>query len=164
MRNFVSQFRERETRLDAIVNNAGVMNHPRKYSADGVEIHLATNFLGHFLLTDLLLDMLRDRGTRGGAPGRILYLMNLDYRKADAADLFGDLNSQEKWDASAAFRKSQMANALAVRHLSRAVLDPAEATVNAVYPGVVATDIKRHMGVDKSIVGVFFSSPLPARS
>ena len=160
VRKFVSEFREKETRLDGLVNNAGIMNHPRKYSPDGVELHLATNFLGHFLLTDLLLGMLRDRSSRGGAPARLIYLMNPDYRKSNASELFVDLNSTEKWDASEAFRKSQLANMLLVQHLARAVLDPADATANAVYPGVVATDIKRHMGVDKSIVGTFISSPL----
>ncbi len=52
--SFVSEFRSRETRLDGLVNNAGVMNSPRKFSAEGVEIHLAVNHLGHFLVRSIL--------------------------------------------------------------------------------------------------------------
>jgi retinol dehydrogenase-13 len=51
VRNFVGEFRSKESRLDGLVNNAGVMNSPRQFSADGVEIHLAVNHLGHFLVS-----------------------------------------------------------------------------------------------------------------
>lgn len=59
VRAFASHLSEREGRLDALVNSAGVMHHPRQYTEDGVEWHLAVNFLGHFLLTDLLTPLLK---------------------------------------------------------------------------------------------------------
>ncbi len=152
VREFTRQFCDNETRLDGLINNAGVMNHPRQLSEDGIEIHLAVNFLGHFLLTDLLVPLLRK-----SAPSRVVYLMNLDYRKGDVD--FEDLNSQKSWTSSSAFYRSQLANMLVVRELG-GTLSRQGVSVNAAYPGVVNTSIKRYMGVDKSILGTFVSNPL----
>ena len=77
IRNFVEEFKKKEKRIDGLINNAGIYQAPRSISEDGVEIHFAVNHLGHFLLTNLLMDMIKDSG-----PGnRVVFLMNLDYRK-----------------------------------------------------------------------------------
>ena len=88
---------------------------------------------------------------------RVLYLMNLDYRKGSID--FTDLNSDNKYNPTSAFTQSQLANMLTVLTLSK---DWAEKniSVNAVYPGVCATNIKRHMGVDKSISGNLVANPI----
>ena len=97
-----------------MINNAGIYHAPRSVSADGVEIHFAVNHLGHFLLTSLLTDMIKDSG-----PGsRIVFLMNLDYRKGKV--VIDDLNFQNRvYDKSEAFYQSQLANMLLVRELAR---------------------------------------------
>ena len=85
-------------------------------------------------------------------------MMNLDYRSGKID--FGDLNCERHYDKSAAFARSQLANMLAVRGLSKELTGEG-ILVNAAYPGVVSgTGIKRHMGVDKSIMGSFISNPL----
>jgi len=152
VRSFVSEFRAKEDRLDGLVNNAGVMNSPRAFSKDGVEIHFAVNHLGHFLLTSLLTDVLKS-----SAPSRVVYLMNLDYRSGEIR--FDDINGTEKYNQSDAFYQSQLANMMAVKSFSELLKD-SKVTVNAAYPGVSSTNIKRHMGVDKSITGYFISRPL----
>jgi len=152
VRKFVEQFGQKEDKLDVLVCNAGVMAHPRAFSVDGVETHLAVNFLGHFLLADLLTPALA-----AAAPSRIVYAMNLDYRSAEMD--FDDLNMTIKWDKTKAFERSQLANMLTVLGLSER-LRSRGVTVNAAYPGVVATDIKRHMGVDKSVTAFFIANPL----
>ncbi|TRY63742.1 hypothetical protein TCAL_00843 [Tigriopus californicus] len=91
------------------------------------------------------------------APSRIIFLINLDYRKAQL-DL-KHLHQVEKYNAAQAFEQSQLANMLLVHHLAQELRESG-VTVNAAYPGVVRTQIKRHMGVDKSILGNFLSNPL----
>ena len=151
---FVNSFKEQETRIDALINNAGVMNAPRSFSADGVEIHLAVNHLGHFLLTSLLTDLIKASGTGS----RIVFLVNLDYRKGKI--VLEDLNFKERvYNKSEAFYQSQLANMLLVKELSKRLIDNG-IIVNAAYPGIVNTSIKRHMGVDKSITGNIIAKPL----
>lgn len=153
IREFVSEFKKVQNRVDGLVNNAGIMKAPRAYSPDGVEIHWATNHLGHFLLTYLLLDLLKS-----SAPSRIVFLMNVDFRKA-SLDLT-DLNMEKHYNKSQAFSQSQLANMLLVQELAER-LAPHGVTCNAVYPGIVSgTDIKRYMGVDKSMSGRLVSKPL----
>jgi dehydrogenase/reductase SDR family member 12 len=67
VRQFAARFREEAPRLDVLVNNAGVMTDERAVSADGIELTFATNVVGPFLLTDLLIPLLRE-----SAPARIV--------------------------------------------------------------------------------------------
>ncbi len=84
--------------------------------------------------------------------------MNLDYRSGHLD--MEDLNSERRFDKSAAFARSQLANMLLVRALADE-LRPDGVAVNAAYPGVVGgTGIKRHMGVDRSITGAILSRPM----
>ena len=114
IREFVDAFKTKESKVDALINNAGIYHAPRSVSADGVEIHFAVNHLGHFLLTSLLTDMIKYSG-----PGsRIVFLMNLDYRKGKV--VIDDLNFQNRvYDKLEAFYQSQLANMLLVRELAR---------------------------------------------
>jgi len=155
IREFVDAFKASEKKVDGLINNAGVYNAPRSFSADGVEIHLAVNHLGHFLLSYLLLDLIK-----ASASGRIVYLMNLDYRKGKV-DL-GDPNfSQRPFNKFEAITQSQLANMLMIQKLVQDTLkDNPQVKVNAAYPGICKTSIKRHMGVDKSISGNIISKPL----
>jgi len=142
---------EKEDRIDGLINNAGIMFAPRSYSRDGIEIHWAVNHLGHFLLTRLLTPQL--------VGGRVLFMVNLDYRKATEGIKFADINMQDNYDKYYAFYQSQLANVLAVNALSKELRGEV-ISVNAVYPGIVhSTMIKRHMGVDKSKVVKYGALP-----
>ena len=114
IRNFVEEFKKKEKRIDGLINNAGIYHAPRSISEDGIEIHFAVNHLGHFLLTNLLMDMIKDSG-----PGnRVVFLMNLDYRKGQV--VLDDLNfNQRVFSKTDAFNQSQLANMLLVRELSK---------------------------------------------
>ncbi len=67
VRQFAKRFRDQASRLDVLVNNAGVMTEAREVSADGIELTFATNVVGPFLLTNLLIPLLRE-----SAPARII--------------------------------------------------------------------------------------------
>jgi len=152
IRKFVDSFQAQEEKCDVLINNAGVMNCRKMFTSDGIETQLGVNHMGPFLLSHLLKPSLLKAGK-----SRIVYLMNLDYRKGSIN--FADLNSSNDYNKSTAFNQSQLANMLAVQHLS-SLWQKEGITVNAVYPGVCSTDIKRHMGVDKSISGYTIANPL----
>lgn len=152
IRDFVSQFSSGESQCDVLINNAAVMKCRKSVTSEGIEQQLGVNFMGHLLLSHLLKPALRSSSN-----ARIIYLMNLDYRKGDIK--LEDLNSDNSYDAGEAFNQSQLANMLLVHHLAQLWRDD-NIAVNAVYPGVCSTNIKRHMGVDKSISGNIIANPL----
>ena len=143
IRECAKTIQAKEDRIDGLINNAGVMFAPRSFTVDGIETHWSVNHLGHYLLTRLLSDQLENGG-------RVLYMVNMDYRKATDGIKFADINMNEKYDKSYAFYQSQLANVLIMRKLAKE-LESKFITVNAVYPGIVkGTQIKRHMSIDKS--------------
>ena len=113
IREFAHAFKQKESRIDGLINNAGIYHAPRSVSSDGVEIHFAVNHLGHFLLTSLLTDLLKRTPS-----SRIVFLANLDYRKGNV--VLEDLNFKERvYNKSEAFYQSQLANILLVKELSK---------------------------------------------
>ena len=97
-----------------LINNAGVMLLPEKtHTADGYEMTIGVNHLGHFLLTNLLLDKLR-----ASKPSRIVNVSSLAHEKGKM-DLT-DLNYATKdWDSMGAYRQSKLANVLFSRQLEK---------------------------------------------
>jgi retinol dehydrogenase-14 len=83
--------------------------------------------------------------------------VNLDYRKGKIE--FPDLNGEQNYDASQAFNRSQLANMLVLREMAESWKKD-NILMYGVYPGVCSTNIKRHMGVDKSITGNIIANPL----
>ncbi|XP_053684450.1 retinol dehydrogenase 13-like [Sabethes cyaneus] len=142
VRKFVEQFKQEQTKLDILINNAGVMRCPRSVTAEGIELQLGVNHMGHFLLTNLLLDMLKM-----SAPSRIVVVSSLAHTRGKIN--VQDLNSEKSYDRAAAYEQSKLANVLFTRELAKR-LQGTGVTVNAVHPGVVDTEIMRHMGIFNS--------------
>ncbi len=123
--------------VDVLVNNAGVLAVPYALSVDGFETHLATNHLGHFALTNLMLPQLSDR---------VVAISSDAHRRADL-DL-SDLNWQRRsYRAFGAYASSKLANLLFVAELQRR-LTQMGSTVRAVasHPGSTATGITGNTG------------------
>jgi NAD(P)-dependent dehydrogenase (short-subunit alcohol dehydrogenase family) len=133
---FVKTFRAAFERLDLLVNNAGVWTTSRSITANGFETTFGVNHLGTHLLTRELLPMLE-----ASAPSRIVVLSSaLHYR---GVMLWDDLqHASKKFNGPAAYNQSKLANVLFTCALARRLKNKG-VTVNAVHPGVVATELAR---------------------
>ena len=130
------EIRARFPSVDLLINNAGVMEVPYQRTEDGFELTLATNHLGPFALTGLLLDRLAD-----GA--RIVTVSSIGH--LDGVVDFDDLQSERSYDPEQAYGQSKLANLLFTYELDRR-LRAAGSTVAALacHPGVVYTDLFNH--------------------
>jgi len=124
--------------LNLLINNAGIMACPLARTDNGWEIQFATNHLGHFLLTMSLLGALKD-----GAPSRIVNLSSGAHRFGGVD--FDDIHfNQREYNKFAAYGQSKTSNVLFAVELGRR-LEGTGVTINAVHPGVIMTDLGRHL-------------------
>ncbi|MEO8610874.1 MAG: SDR family oxidoreductase [Chloroflexota bacterium] len=131
VREAVERFKEHHKQLDVLVNNAAVYKNTRVLTADGFETMFATNHLGHFLLTNLLLDSLK------AAPSaRVITVSAPTTTHLN----FDDLNGEKKFSALNAFGASKMCNLLFAFDLARR-LAGTKITSNAVHPGLVKSNL-----------------------
>ena len=138
VRQFADGILRNEPRLDILINNAGVMACPYQMTEDGLEMQFGVNHIGHFLLTLLLLDLMKQSG-----PSRIINVSSLAHRFGTGVINFDDINAEKDYDPFAAYQQSKLANILFTRELS-VHLEDTNVTVNALHPGLVNTDIQRH--------------------
>lgn len=157
VRAFAAEFLKEEQRLDVLVNNAGMVFPKYKQTKDGFEMQMGVNHLGHFLLTNLLLDLLKK-----STPSRIINISSLAHKfgKIDKKDL---MNLKKPYKAFGVYSNTKLANVLFTKELSRHLLDTG-VTVNAVHPGVVRTEIWKTPKTLKGkiwnqIMVAFFKSP-----
>jgi NAD(P)-dependent dehydrogenase (short-subunit alcohol dehydrogenase family) len=121
-------------RLDLLVNNAGSVKKARETTTDGLEWTFAANYLGHFLLTNLLLDLLRR-----SAPARIVNVSSAAHRQGSID--FDNLQFEHGgYTIMSAYGRSKLAQILFTRELDHR-LHGNGVTVNALHPGTVATGI-----------------------
>ncbi|KAK6323789.1 hypothetical protein J4Q44_G00061280 [Coregonus suidteri] len=113
VRQFAREFIATETRLDILINNAGIMLCPKSLTVDGFESQFAVNHLGHFLLTNLLLDMLK-----ASTPSRVINVSSIAHQGGKIH--FEDLNFDKKgYNSVIAYKQSKLANLLFSRELAR---------------------------------------------
>ena len=134
IRRLAAEFRQRHSRLDVLVNNAGTVNARREVTVDGIEQTFAVNHLGYFLLTQLLLDLLV-----ASAPARIVNVASVGHRQGTLD--FDDLGYEKGgYFIMKAYARSKLANVLFTRELARR-LEHQGVTVNCLHPGPVASPI-----------------------
>ncbi|QXE02090.1 SDR family oxidoreductase [Terribacillus sp. DMT04] len=123
--------------IDVLLNNAGVVTTKKQYTEDGLEMMMGVNHLGHFLLTNLLLEPIK-----AASQGRIIVLSSGAYKIGKISlDEVGESASFTPWQN---YGHSKLANLLFTKELSLR-LHHSNATVNAVHPGAVSTSL----GVDR---------------
>ena len=132
IRQLAKEFEQRYSHLHVLVNNAGAHIQQRQVSVDGIEMNLAVNHLAGFLLTNLLVDLMR-----ASAPARIVNVASNSMTRSINLD---DLQSEQTFEPWQAYGQAKLAVALCTYALARR-LTGTGITVNALHPGLVATDI-----------------------
>ena len=133
VRALADAVRGRLPRLDVLVNNAGGVNKTRRLTPDGIEATFAVNHLGYFLLTNLLLDLLRR-----SAPARVVTVASIGHRRGRLD--FDDLGFEHGYSIMKAYARSKLANVLFAAELARRLAGRG-VTSNSLHPGAVATNI-----------------------
>lgn len=137
IRRFAEDFILTESRLDVLICNAGFVAPPGRYlTEDFLEVQFCTNHLGHFLLTNLLVDLLKK-----SSPSRIVVVSSVLH---NFGRIHFDNINYEKYtpDPFFTYCNSKLANILFVKELARR-LNGTSVTVNALHPGLVKTEINR---------------------
>jgi NAD(P)-dependent dehydrogenase (short-subunit alcohol dehydrogenase family) len=158
VRAFAARFAAKKRPLHLLVNNAGVMATPLGKTAQGHELQVGTNHVGHFLLTKLLRPIIEESG-----PARIVTVSSAIHPRGRAARLFETLEADPGYARRTyrpfdAYADSKLANVLFTRQLAKGL--PSSVTAFSLHPGVIATNLTRSMGIAGSIfrsVGSLFT-------
>ncbi|KAJ4751833.1 NAD(P)-binding Rossmann-fold superfamily protein [Rhynchospora pubera] len=147
VRNFAKSFNSSNKHLNILINNAGIMACPFQLSKDGIELQFATNHLGHFLLTNLLLEKMKLTAKQTGIKGRIVNVSSSAHRRSDGSRLdLEKLNDQSRYKPFSAYSDSKLANILHANKLTRRLQEEGSlVTANSVHPGVIPTNIVRYL-------------------
>ena len=138
VREAASTIRERYSRLDLLINNAGVMVPPYGRTEDGFETQIGTNHLGHFAFSGLLMDRLL------ATPGSRIVTMSSSAHRLGRID-FEDLHFEGGYRAWAAYGQSKLANLLFAYELQRSLGAMGSSTLSlAAHPGWARTELQRH--------------------
>ncbi|KAH9774994.1 hypothetical protein KPL71_006264 [Citrus sinensis] len=122
VRNFVSQFHSLNLPLNLLINNAGKFAHQHAISEDGIEMTFATNYLGHFLLTKLLLKKMIETAKATGIQGRIVNVSSSihGWFSGDMIRYLGQISrNKSHYDATRAYALSKLANVLHTKELAQ---------------------------------------------
>ncbi|GLJ55873.1 hypothetical protein SUGI_1199710 [Cryptomeria japonica] len=145
IRRFATNFESLGLPLNILINNAGKFCHQFQLSEDGFEMTFATNHLGHFLLTRLLLNKMVQTADETGVQGRIVNVSSVIHSWLGKDGIqFGQLNNPKRYDATRVYAESKLANILHTKELSLRLKEmKANVTANSVHPGIVRTRITR---------------------
>jgi len=137
IKNCCKEFKSKYDNLHVLINNAGTWDFKRRESKDGIENIFATNYLAPFLMTNLLLDVLKK-----SKPSRIINVTSgMHYGTIN----FDDIEFKQKFSGAKAYRQSKLGLILYTRLLAKK-LEGTGITVNTVHPGMNKTDLGRDAG------------------
>ncbi|KOC61420.1 Retinol dehydrogenase 12, partial [Habropoda laboriosa] len=130
-----------ESTIHILINNAGVFLHPFEKTEDGFETHFQVNYLGHFLLTLLLLPKIQ----KSAPDSKIINVSSLIHKYGDIH--FEDLNLERHYSPVKAYSQSKLANILFTKELDRKLKTAGIHDINvySLHPGVVKTELARHV-------------------
>ena len=145
IRAFATEFIQKHDTLDVLINNAGVLTIKRQETQDGFEMQLGVNHLGHFLLTNLLLDLILD-----AEAGRIVNVSSGGHKWGTFYE--EDPHMNKSYNVIKGYGQSKLANILFTKELALRLQDT-NVLVNTLHPGAVATNlgVDRKTGFGKTI-------------
>lgn len=143
-------------KLDALIANAGIMALPAHEKLQGIEKQLFTNHVGHFLFVNGLIDTLAE-------DGRVVILSSGAHKSAPEAGIeLDNLSGDKNYRPWRAYGQAKLANLLFARSLA-ARFAGTQRVANALHPGVIATNLGRHMGAGTRF-GLLVAAPLFMKS
>ncbi|PPS06688.1 hypothetical protein GOBAR_AA13953 [Gossypium barbadense] len=163
VRKFASQYQSSNLPLNLLINNAGVMATPFMLSQDKIELQFATNHLGHFLLTDLLLETMKRTARESNIEGRIVNVSSEGHRIAYSEGIcFDKINDESGYYTWYAYGQSKLANILHAKELAQRLKEEeVEITANSLHPGaIISTNLMRHHAVGQ-MLGKYFLKNIP---
>jgi NAD(P)-dependent dehydrogenase (short-subunit alcohol dehydrogenase family) len=135
VRKAAEDIRAKHSKIDALVNNAGIMQTPKLETSDGFELQFGTNHLGHFLWSGLLIDLVE------AAAGRVVTLSSIAHLSGEIR--FDDLMGKVKYSPMAAYSQSKGANLLFALELDRRLLASGRKAISiACHPGYTNTNLQ----------------------
>lgn len=151
VKKFAEEFRNKFDKLDLLINNAGVMMPPYSKTKDGFELQMGTNHLGHYVLTALFFDLIKNTPN-----SRIVNVSSAMHKYGNIN--FEDINwEKRKYKAARAYGDSKLANLYFTYELARRAGE--KITVAASHPGWTATDLQRHSGWMRFFNKIFAQRP-----
>jgi retinol dehydrogenase-12 len=149
VRDFAKTFLATSRPIHLLVNNAGVMLPDRRETADGFEAHFGVNHLGHFLLTNLLIERIRE-----SAPARIINVSSDALHFSSLSEALEDLNWENRsFSGWRSYGDSKLMNVLFTNELTRR-FESNGVVSNALHPGIVRTELGRDQPWWMNIVGL----------
>ncbi|XP_022737569.1 short-chain dehydrogenase TIC 32, chloroplastic-like isoform X3 [Durio zibethinus] len=150
VRKFASDYESSSLPLNLLINNAGIMATPFMLSHDNIELQFATNHIGHFLLTNLLLETMKNTACKSNREGRIVNVSSEGHRFAYREGIrFDKINDESGYYSMFAYGQSKLANILHAKELAKRLKvhnmeDGVEITANSLHPGSIMTNLLRH--------------------
>lgn len=152
VRDLATAYKAKHQQLDVLINNAGIFPAKQRTTDDGFEMQFGVNHLAHFLLTHLLLDLLKQ-----SAPSRIVTVSSKLHTKGSID--FESFKGNTKYNPQTAYGQSKLANVLFSNELAER-LAGSGVTSNCLHPGAVSTDIVRDMPwMIRKLLGLLFIAP-----
>jgi NAD(P)-dependent dehydrogenase (short-subunit alcohol dehydrogenase family) len=140
VKSCAEEIQKLDTPIDMLICNAGIMALPRLTLSQGLELQFVVNHLGHFLLTTSLLEQVN-----AAEKGRIIILSSCAHQLAPPSGIdFDNLDGSKGYVGWTAYGRSKLANGLFANELARRLSDT-DTTANSVHPGVIDTNLGRHL-------------------
>lgn len=155
VKNFTESFKAKHSRLDMLINNAGIMMPPYTKTKDGFEVQIGANHLGHFALTAQLMDAIRATPS-----ARVVNVSSGAHRMGTGTINFEDLHSEKDYKPMQAYAQSKLANLLFSRQLNHFLKDNnIDAVATSAHPGWTGTNLQAHSGFFKLLNPIFSQKP-----
>ncbi|KAL1568245.1 NADP-retinol dehydrogenase [Salvia divinorum] len=159
IKRFCANFLSLGLPLHILINNAGKMSRKLEYSEDNIELTFATNYLGHFLLTEMLLENMVETAAKSGVEGRIVNVASALHTLVNRNQFrFTEWIDPKSYNGPLYYAKSKLASILHAKKLSRQLkAKGANVTINSLHPGIIKTEISSDYRVISDFVHFMIS-------